>query len=478
MPAQNKPPKILVIGDLMVDHYYWGSCDRISPEAPVQIVKVKSESSNLGGAGNVIRNLKSLGAEVSVISVIGDCATSSELKDLLESIGVEIKHLVIQRGRIATKKSRVIAGQQQIVRYDKENSTEINKNSEREISTSFESIVQLYDIVLVSDYDKGVITSGLMQRLIRSARKFDKKVIVDPKGSNYSKYRGAFMLTPNRKEASEAIKFEIESDNCLLKAMQHLKDNYDLHTSVITLSEKGIAVLEKELHIYPAVAREVFDVTGAGDTVLASLGYMLACNHTIDNAVNFANLAAGVVVGKVGSATVSFNEVLEYESSLKKSSSRAHIKNSEEIAKISEELKSRGKKVVFTNGCFDILHSGHVAYLESAKGFGDILILGLNSDLSVKSLKGKNRPINNEFDRASVLAALGSVDYVVLFDEDTPIKLIEKIAPDILVKGGDYKDRKIVGHDVAGEVKIVQFTQGKSTTKIIDKIKQGLQRCS
>jgi D-beta-D-heptose 7-phosphate kinase/D-beta-D-heptose 1-phosphate adenosyltransferase len=227
------------------------------------------------------------------------------------------------------------------------------------------------------------------------------------------------------------------------------------------------------LRTYPAVAREVFDITGAGDTVLASLGFAIASGYQIDDAVEFSNLAAGVVVGKVGSATATLNEIIEYESSLNKSNSDAHIKSREEIIALSAELKTRGKKVVFTNGCFDILHAGHIRYLEAAKAYGDILILGLNSDRSVSKLKGKNRPINTQLDRAYILAALESVDYVVVFDENTPYELIKAIKPHILVKGGDYEGMPVVGQDIAEELKIVQFVLGKSTTKTIEKIKYG-----
>ena len=234
-----------------------------------------------------------------------------------------------------------------------------------------------------------------------------------------------------------------------------------------------MAIYDETLRTHPTVAREVFDVTGAGDTVLASLGFALACDYDIDDAVKFSNLAAGVVVGKIGSATATLNEIIEYESSLNKSSSDAHIKTLEEITALSSELKARSKKIIFTNGCFDILHAGHVRYLETAKSYGDVLILGLNSDRSVTALKGEGRPINTQLDRAYILAALEAVDYVVVFDEDTPYDLIKAIKPHILVKGGDYEGKDIVGQDIADELKLVQFVDGKSTTKTIEKIQQG-----
>jgi len=246
----------------------------------------------------------------------------------------------------------------------------------------------------------------------------------------------------------------------------------NLEVSLITLSENGIAIFDTNLRSHPTTAKEVFDVTGAGDTVLASLGFAIASGENIDDAIKFANLAGGVVVGKIGSATATLTEILEYESNLNKSISDIHIKTQSEIASLSSELKLKGKKIVFTNGCFDILHAGHVNYLEKAKNFGDILILGLNSDRSVKSLKGKGRPINTQNDRAYILAALKAVDYVVIFDEDTPYDLIYSIKPDILVKGGDYAGKKVVGQEIVEELKFIEFIDGKSSSKTIAKIKE------
>ena len=468
-----RSPKILVVGDLMIDHYLWGSCERISPEAPVQIVNVKNESTVLGGAGNVINNLRALGAQVDVISVIGCCEASDELKTLLKKIQVDSQYFVIQKDRITSKKSRIIAAQQQVVRYDRESSDEISMKSQRSILESFTNIIDDYDGVLFSDYGKGVLTPNLTQSLIGIANQANKKVLVDPKGLNYSKYKGAYLLTPNKREASEATQVTIKDNESLIEAITQLKTECDLDISLITLSEQGVAIYDDELRIHPTIAREVFDVTGAGDTVLASLGFALSCGYKIDDAVKFANLAAGVVVGKIGSATATLNEIIEYESSLHKSSSESHIKTIEEMATLASELKVRGKKIIFTNGCFDILHAGHVHYLETAKSYGDVLILGLNSDRSVSALKGEGRPINSQLDRSYIVAALEAVDYVVIFDEDTPYKLIKAVKPHILVKGGDYKGKAVVGQDVADELKLVQFVEGKSTTKTIEKILQG-----
>ena len=469
---QGKSPKILVIGDLMIDNYLWGSSERISPEAPVPIVNIDNESSSLGGAGNVINNLKTLGAKVDVISVLGDCENSIKLVRLLEDINIDTKYLIKQQGRIASKKSRIVVSKQQVVRYDLESSNEINTKSQNIVVETFKKIIQNYEVILLSDYGKGVLTRKLTQSLINIANKFNKKVLVDPKGFDYSKYKSAYLLTPNKKEASESTKINIEDEETLTKAIIQLKSEFDLDIALITLSEDGIAIYDDGLRIHPTIAREVFDVTGAGDTVLASLGFALACEFDIDSAVEFSNLAASVVVGKIGSATTTLNEIIEYEPSINKSNSNEHIKTMSEITALTNEFKARGKKIVFTNGCFDLLHAGHVRYLEISKNYGDILIVGLNSDKSTNVLKGKGRPINAQMDRAYILAALEVVDYVVIFDEDTPYELIKAIKPNTLVKGGDYEGKIVVGQDFADKLELVQFVDGKSTTRTIEKIQQ------
>jgi len=477
MELRHTNPKILVVGDLMIDHYLWGKCERISPEAPVQVVAIEKETSVLGGAGNVVNNLSVLGAKVAVLSVIGNDDNAQELKTLLEEINIQTDTLVVQKNRNTSKKSRIIASHQQVVRYDKESTEDISSESQTQIIEIFTRELNSYDIVLLSDYGKGVLTDALTKKLIHLANLAGKKVLVDPKGSNYAKYNGAYLLTPNKKEAIEASGIEIADEKTLLEAIIKLKNTCSLEVSLITLSEDGIAIYDDNLRIHPTVAREVYDVTGAGDTVIASLGFALACGYDIDKAVQFSNLAAGVVVGKLGSATATLNEIIEYESSLNKSTSSSHIKTLEEISLLSQELKKRGKKIVFTNGCFDILHVGHVKYLEEAKSYGDVLILGLNSDESVRRLKGPTRPINTEDDRAYVLASLEAVDYVVKFHEDTPYELIKALQPHILVKGGDYKGKEVVGQDIAEELRLVDFIEGKSTTKTIARIQNSNTSC-
>jgi len=460
-------PHILVVGDLMLDHYLWGSCERISPEAPVQVVDIQKETTLLGGAGNVINNLLTMGAKVNVLSVIGEDNNGKELLEILGESGANASGVIKQKGRNSSKKSRVVASHQQIIRYDSESKSDISKKSEIELFNRFEKIITDVDVLLLSDYGKGVLTQTLTCKLIECAKKHKKLILVDPKGSDYSKYKGATLVTPNKKEAMEATRIDIKDEESLRKAGELLKNSLELNYVVITLGEDGMAIFGEEVTKIPTVAREVFDVTGAGDTVLASFGYALACGFDIRKSALFATSAAAVVVGKLGSATVSLDEIDMYKHSLRSGVASSKIKTKEEIVTL---LKSFGdKKIVFTNGCFDILHVGHVKYLEKAKSFGDILIVGLNSDESVRRLKGENRPINFSEDRAYLLSGLESVSFVVEFSEDTPYNLIGAIQPDVLVKGGDYRGKVVIGSNIVKEVRLVDFIDGKSTTNIIKK---------
>jgi len=469
---QKIKPKILVIGDLMIDKYLWGDCNRISPEAPVQIINVKKETKVLGGAGNVAHNLKTLDANVEVLSVIGGCEISKELKSLFADINLKTDYLIEQKDRVTSKKTRIISSHQQVIRYDIEIQEDISSSSEEELLKIYQAILDEFDLVILSDYGKGVLTESITRQIIDIANLKNIKVIVDPKGSDYTKYTSAYLLTPNKKEASEATGIAILDEGSLKLALKNLKDFCNLSISLITLSEDGIAIFDNEFKSHPTFAREVFDVTGAGDTVIASLGYALAAGKDIDSAIFFANLAAGVVVGKIGSATTSFEEIIRYESSLRISDCDESIRSLEDISGVINSLKKTNKKIIFTNGCFDILHVGHVKYLEKAKKLGDILIVGINSDNSVKKLKGDKRPINNLYDRSCVLASLNSVDFVIPFEEETPIKLIEAIVPDILVKGGDYKGKQVIGEDIVKELVLIDFIEGKSTSKTILKIQE------
>lgn len=472
---RNKKPQIAVIGDLMVDEYIWGTCDRISPEAPVQVVSVDKENTVLGGAGNALSNLSALDARVSLYSVIGDDDNAVLLQKLIGNITLTQTTLITESKRITTKKSRVISSGQQILRFDDETTVTIKLASQVKLLEALQKNLSNYDAILLSDYGKGVLTSNLCKDIISSANALNIPVLVDPKGIDYDKYKGATLITPNKKEASLASNIEIKNEDSLSGALHFLKEDLNLKYAIITLSEDGIALLDKEVKNIPTLAREVYDVTGAGDTVLASLGVALASGFDIVSACKFANKAAAVVVAKVGSATATLNEIEEYEHSLNKCQAQSKIKNFEQIARIVKRLKEQKRTIVFTNGCFDILHRGHTSYLEKAKAKGDFLVLGLNSDASVTRLKGADRPINNLEDRALLLAALESVDYVIPFTEDTPYELIKLVNPDIIIKGADYKDKEVVGSDIANQVILIDFVEGKSTSKIIKKIKG--QRC-
>ena len=411
-----------------------------------------------------------MGANVSVASVIGDDENGTELTKRLQDINVNTDNLIVETNRKTSKKSRIIAANQQIVRYDKESKNDISDKSVKILKNKIESEIQHYDAVILSDYGKGVLTVQLTQYIIHLAKKYNKKVFVDPKGYDYTKYKGAYTLTPNKKEASEATGIDLKNETSLQEALYRLKQICELEVSLITLSEDGIAIYDEQVKHFPTAAKEVYDVTGAGDTVIASLAFAISSGIGIEQAINFANLAAGVVVSKIGSATATIDEIEEYESSLHKSSSDSHIKNFEEIERFVKRFKKQGKRIVFTNGCFDILHIGHVKYLQEAKSFGDVLIVGLNSDESVRRLKGSTRPVNSVSDRAYLLAALETVDYVVPFEDDTPYELIKLINPHVLVKGGDYKDKNVVGIEFADELRLVHFVEGKSTTGTIKKI--------
>jgi len=462
--------RILVIGDLMIDSYLWGNSERISPEAPVQIIDVNSNTLTLGGAGNVVKNLNALNVNVSILSVIGDCEHSKDLLKLLNEISVETSLLITEKNRYTSKKTRIISSHQQVIRYDIETKSDITADSEDSLLKSFKSIVDNYDLILLSDYGKGVLTNRLTKEIIRIANSKSIKVIVDPKGSDYTKYSNAHILTPNKKEASKATGIDIKDNDSLLKAAKKLKQDFNLDYSLITLSDDGIAILDEEFTIHPTMAKEVYDVTGAGDTVIASLSLAIANNLNIHEAINFANIAAGIVVGKVGSATASIEEINQYHSKDESIELNIFIDDFNSIKKIIDNLKTKGKSIVFTNGCFDILHAGHVQYLQEAKKLGDILVVGINSDSSTRNLKGESRPINSLEDRSILLAALRFVDYVVSFNEDTPFNLIRTLEPDILTKGGDYANQVIVGSDIVNKVVFIDFVDGKSTTNVITKI--------
>jgi D-beta-D-heptose 7-phosphate kinase/D-beta-D-heptose 1-phosphate adenosyltransferase len=467
--------RALVIGDLMLDEYLWGKAERISPEAPVQVVEVNREDLRLGGAGNVVHNLVALGCSVSVCSVIGADENGALLRRAFEAKGVDLEGLFEETERRTSKKTRVIAANQQIVRIDRETKSPIGADSQKGMLGYLAACSSRFDVIIVSDYLKGVLTPEVLAAVCRTGRTLGIPVVVDPKGNDYAKYRGATLLTPNRKEAEIASGVAITDLPSLEQAATGLLADLALDALLITRSEAGMSLFpakDAAVHI-PTVAREVFDVTGAGDTVISVLSLGLACGLPLADAAWIANVAAGIAVGKLGTSTVSPQEIVaEVGHGLKDSD--AKIKNLDVLAHLMAQERSRGKQVVFTNGCFDLLHVGHVKYLQKARELGDLLIVGLNSDASVKRLKGELRPLIEESERAHILAALDCIDYVVLFDEDTPLRVIEALAPAVLVKGGDYSVEEVVGRELVeaggGRVELIQFVDGRSTSRIIEKI--------
>ena len=467
--------RALVIGDLMLDEYLWGRAERISPEAPVQVVEVTREDLRLGGAGNVVHNLVALGCRVAVCSVIGCDENGALLRRAFEEKGVVLDGLFEDPERRTSKKTRVIAANQQIVRIDRETKSAIGAGMEQGMLDYLASGLADVDVIVVSDYLKGVLTPAVLSAVCRRGRAMGIPVVVDPKGGDYGKYRGATLLTPNRKEAEIASGVAITDLESLERAAQGLLGSLELDALLITRSEAGMSLFPADgdaVHI-PTVAREVFDVTGAGDTVISVLSLGLACGLSMPDSAWIANVAAGIAVGKLGTSTVAPGEIVaEVGHGLKDSDSK--IKNLDVLTHVIARERSRGKRVVFTNGCFDLLHVGHVKYLQKARELGDLLVVGLNTDASVRRLKGEKRPLIEETERAHILAALDCIDYVVLFDEDTPLRVIEALAPAILVKGGDYNVDQVVGREVVeahgGRVELIQFVDGRSTSRIIEKI--------
>lgn len=450
-------PRILVVGDFMVDNYIWCDCSRVSAEAPVLIAKSLKEDKRLGGAANVYANLEALGACVFALGVIGEDANSSFLKENLKA------KFLVQKGRKIPLKSRIIAHNQQVLRLDDEDSEDIE--CQHELIEEFYKLVKGFEAVVLSDYAKGVLTSKVCKALIKRAKELEIPVLIDPKGSDFDKYKGATLLTPNKKEALQVLKYEHLNGKKLELGIEKLKKDFDLKYGIITLSEDGIAVFDEKLSIIPAKALEVYDVTGAGDSVIAVLAFCLASKIPIIKACELANEAAAVVVSKIGGVSVSFEELKNF----KKADFENKILCKEELLK---RLETQHKRVVFTNGCFDILHFGHISYLEKARRLGDLLVVGLNSDSSVKRLKGEKRPVNSQFERACMLASLYFVDFVVIFEEDTPLELISFLKPDILVKAKDYENKEIVGANLVPKVELIDFKEGYSSTKIIEKIQK------
>ena len=461
--------RIIVIGDVMLDRYWSGQALRISPEAPVPVVKVKAVEDRVGGAGNVALNIAKLGGKVTLLGVVGDDAEGEILKQLLEEQGV-ICDFVVEKSTRSICKLRVMAQHQQLIRMDFED-TPI-KFDRKSLEKSLVSHFPENNVVVFSDYGKGTLAD--VSNYIDEAKRAGIKVLVDPKGTDYQRYAKADLITPNQVEL-QAVVGACISDQELIEKGRTLLVQCQIPSLLLTRGEAGMMLVEKDsVHSLPAQAKDVFDVTGAGDTVIAVMALGVSLELPLCEAMYLANLAGGIVVGKVGTSTVSqqdLNQAMHGDRD-----SQYGIVSEAELSKVFARAKAHDEKIVMTNGCFDLLHVGHVTYLEQAKALGDRLCVAVNSDESVKRLKGESRPINGVQERMAVLAALACVDWVVEFTEETPERLYCNLLPDIIVKGGDYRSDQVVGGDcvikAGGEVKILQFVDGQSTTSMINKARQ------
>jgi len=466
--------RIAVIGDVMLDRYFWGEVKRISPEAPVPVTKINDMKSALGGAANVAANLAGLGCQVFMGGVTGDDDNRGILEKIMQEKGIDCKGLVKSGNRRTITKLRVLGGSQQMLRLDFEETGDLTEEETRDLEKWLQGLLaEGLDGIVISDYAKGVCSATFVQRIIALAGTEKIPVLVDPKGSDWEKYRGCDYITPNVKEMNEAVGENCPNEDEQIVRMARLAaEKYDINNVVVTRSEKGMTLVSagQVLHS-PATAIEVFDVSGAGDTAAATLLAAVAGGLKVEDAVYLANRASGIVVAKVGTYPVHRGELLKDVLEEERKEGRAYRTLTwEEIGELAATWRACGETIVFTNGCFDLLHVGHVTYLEKARSLGRHLIVGLNSDSSVRKLKGETRPLTHEADRARVLAALGCVDAVVLFEQDTPTELIKLIRPDILVKGGDYKADEVAGRQYAGRVEILHYEEGYSTTGLVEKV--------
>lgn len=468
--------KILVFGDLMLDEHIWSRVSRISPEAPVPIADVIRIDHVPGGCGNVAANIAALGGIPYLVGVIGKDSSGDKLRRALVNAKISITFIITDPKRPTILKSRIIAASQHVIRVDREDRNEMSTGLKKQILEKLKKIIPQVDGIIISDYGKGMVNRETLQTIIGLARKTKKAVAIDPKGSDYAKYKRATIITPNLNEAAVAAAVKIDSESALLKAGKKLLKLAQTDYVLITRGRDGLSLFSKEevVHI-PAVPREVFDITGAGDTVIATLSLAEAGGASMKEAAMLGNAAASVVVGKIGTAPCyrdELEETLEGNEPIAKK-----IKLRQEIGAIAQNLRNQHAKIVFTNGCFDILHLGHVRYLREAKKLGDILIVGVNSDPSVRALKGKDRPYVSELERAEILASLECVDYVTIFNELRPDELIRSIKPAIHVKGGDYKvnalpEKKLVV-SLGGKVVVIPPIKGRSTTNIVKRILEG-----
>lgn len=464
--------KILVFGDYMVDKYINGSVSRISPEAPVPVIEVKDQVQKLGGAGNVINNIVSLGGNVKVIGCIGNDSAGDFIMNYFKDDHINVSYLK-QYNQVSTIiKTRVVSKNQQFLRIDEEKKEPIFNEYLEYLKNNIKEIFLDVDVLVISDYAKGSVTAESASLLIKYASANNIPIIVDPKGKDYSKYYGATICTPNVKELCDVINEKVETEEEIRIAGQKLCQKFNINHLILTRSEKGISVIEKDgiKEDYPAIAKEVIDVSGAGDTVVATISLLIALKFSMSDICKLANLAASVVVSKFGTATVSLNELIcsiysggDYK-----------IQGLNTLKYIVQDLKEKGRKIVFTNGCFDMIHVGHLSSFKEAKKYGDILIVAVNSDNSVKQNKGDLRPIIPEKDRMEMVAALECVDYVLLMDDKDPANIISELQPDFSIKGEDWSNKivpeKAVIESYGGEIKFIKLNEGHSTTKIIEKI--------
>lgn len=467
---------VLCIGDIMLDRFVHGVVERISPEAPIPVMRVEREVSMLGGAGNVVRNLVGLGAQVRFLGLVGDDPAGREVADMLAALPRVIPILEVESGRQTAIKVRFVAGHQQLLRADRESLDPIAPAREAALLAETERALETVRAVILSDYGKGVLTPSLTAAVIERARARGVPVIVDPKGRDYGRYRGASVVTPNRKELFEATNLPTLRDEEITAAARLVIEQCGLDCVLATRSQDGMTLVcgdQAPLHL-PAEAREVFDVSGAGDTVVATLAAALAAGVPLAEGAALANVAAGIVVGKVGTAAVAADELVATLHHQDLDDAEARVLSLDRAVDQVERWRRQGRAVGFTNGCFDLLHPGHLSLLRQARAACDRLVVGLNADASVKRLKGDSRPVQTEAARAAVLASLGMVDAVVIFGEDTPLSLIRALRPEVLVKGADYTVDTVVGApDVlgwGGRVVLADLEPGQSTTATIARI--------
>lgn len=461
--------KVLVVGDVMIDRYVTGSASRISPEAPVPVLSISKSYDKLGGAANVANNLIWNSIPVDICSVIGADAEARRFLELANENGIGTGLVIQESGRRTTVKIRCMAqNNQQILRLDQETAIPLEIESEEEICRKLSDCIADYALVILSDYMKGVLGHSFTQRLIDLCNRNGIRVIVDVKDPDYMKYAGAYLIKPNEDELRLLMKTNARTEEQIVGAARELKAKASVNYVLTTRGAKGMLLVEESGNVItiPSEAKQIYDVTGAGDTVIAYLACCLIRETPIIEAVRLANVAAGIKVSKIGSAVVTENEVLK----------ALCVSNKKLIGDTDiDKIERKDKKIVFTNGCFDILHAGHIYSLQQAKALGDILIVGINSDESVGRLKGVGRPYNSLADRISVLSSLEFVDYVCVFSEDTPLKLIRKIRPDVLVKGKDYENKKVVGQDeveaYGGKVVLIDLKEGLSSTRLINQLK-------